>query len=225
MSFTKPGIRHLLAVVAIVTAVSTSCTRAPSSAAGTSASGSVSVAVAVPPAVLTSEQADPSPVSQGTSSLAGTAIRRCSYGSVTRQVIGPDDLTAGPVAMFAAKLLGSAAGLSNFYGNGQVFDGSDGSKFYKMGISVQAGATVTISVARSALSYLRLQQGPKPHVHGETSFIFQACPGASSYYTGWVGGFDIKGPMPACVALDVRVVGERTVRPLSIPFGGAACGP
>jgi len=117
-------------------------------------------------------------------------------------------------------MVGSPAGLSNFYGGGEVFDGPGGSKFYKMGTFVKAGATVTVTVAHTARSYLRLQQGPDPHLEGEMSVVFQGCPG--SRYTAWVGGFDIKGPMPACVALDVQVSGEQTPRHLAIPFGSAA---
>lgn len=119
------------------------------------------------------------------------------------------------------KLLESPAGLSSFYGGGQVPEESDGSKFYKMGTVVKGGATATVTVAPSAKSYLKLQQGPTPHPGGKMSIIFQACPGKS--YTGWVGGFDIKGPMPVCVALDVQVAGEQTVRHLSIPFGASTC--
>lgn len=155
---------------------------------------------------------------------AGTApVRRCSYGAVIKRVVGPDDAVAGPVVIFGANGLDSPARLSNFYGGGQVFDGPAGSKFYKMGISVQAGAAVIISVAPSALSYLRLQQGPGRHLHGETSFAFQACPGPPTSYTSWVGGFDIRGRMPVCVALKIQVVGDQTVRHLSIPFGGHTC--
>jgi len=132
------------------------------------------------------------------------------------------DATAGPLVFPNAKMVGSAAGLSNFYGGGQVPDGPGGSKFYKMGTYVKAGATVTVTVAHTARSYLRLQQGPGPHYQDEMSVVFEACPG--SRYTAWVGGFDIKGPMPACVALDVQVAGEQTPRHLAIPFGAAtAC--
>lgn len=115
----------------------------------------------------------------------------------------------------------TASGLTAFYGGGQVPDGPDGSKFYKMGTQLKAGATATISVAPSAMPYLRLQQGPGPHDHGEIAFTFQACPGTS--YTGWIGGFDITGPTPVCVALDIRVTGETHLRHLFIPFGGHAC--
>ncbi|MGI8414651.1 MAG: hypothetical protein ACR2P2_00265, partial [Nakamurella sp.] len=71
------------------------------------------------------------------------------------------------------------------YGGGQIPDGPGGSKFFKMGTLVKAGETVTVTVARSARSYLKLQQGSS-NLQGEMSVVFQACPGSS--YTGWVAG-------------------------------------
>jgi hypothetical protein len=119
------------------------------------------------------------------------------------------------------KLAASAAGLRQFYGNGQVPDGPDGSLFYKMGVELKANSTVLVSVAPKAMAYLRLQQGPSPAVP-KIAFVFRACPGTG--YTGWVGGFDIKGGVPACIALDVQVTGEADHRQLNVPFGGATCG-
>ncbi|MGI8414881.1 MAG: hypothetical protein ACR2P2_01465, partial [Nakamurella sp.] len=68
----------------------------------------------------------------------------------------PDDVTAGPLVYPNIKQLRSAAGLSYFYGGGQIPDGPGGSKFFKMGTLVKAGETVTVTVARSARSYLKL---------------------------------------------------------------------
>lgn len=98
-----------------------------------------------------------------------------------------------------------------------------GSTFLKMGTFVEAGATVTVTVAPTARSYLKLEQGPSRK--GLTSVVFHACPGSSpSSYTRWVGGFQIRGPFPACIALDVQIAGEQTVRHLAIPIGAAgAC--
>jgi len=39
-------------------------------------------------------------------------------------------------------------------------------------------------------AYLKLQQGPGPHLHGEMSVGFR--PAFGSSYSGWVGGFDIR---------------------------------
>lgn len=154
--------------------------------------------------------------------MAVSVVRSCTSGSIQDLPVGSNNVVAGPVAFPNAKLMGSPAGLSAFYGGGQVPDGPDGSKFYKMGTLVKAGATATITVASSAQTYLKLQQGSGTSSQGLSRVVFQACPGSS--YTGWVGGFDIKGQLPLCVALDIQVAGEPALRHLSIAFGGIACG-
>jgi len=156
-----------------------------------------------------------------TATHGAVEVRGCSQGSVSAVVSSPQDATAGPLSYSNIKLVGTADGLASFYAGGQVPDGPEGSKFYKMGTIVKAGATVTVSVAPSARPYLRLQGGRGLSIPGETAFTFQACPGSGT--TQWVGGFDIIGPMPACVALDVQVTGEPTPRHLDIPFGGTTC--
>lgn len=221
-------LRGSVVVIVLLVVTMTACTQQSPRQIGDSSeavASSTSVTTTSTPVTATTpaSSAQSSPLLLSSS---GTApVRRCSYGAVIKQVVGPADAVAGPVVIFGANGLDSPARLSNFYGGGQVFDGPDGSKFYKMGISVQAGAAVIISVSPSALSYLRVQQGPGPHLHGETSFAFQACPGPPTSYTSWVGGFDIKGRMPVCVALQIQVVGDQTVRHLSIPFGGETCSP
>jgi len=221
MMLVRFGTRRLFAIAIMVTTAMTSCTQAPSSPGRTNSAVS-----SIAPGTSTTETArsggSSTAASQEISSSGAVLVRQCTYGTVQDLTRSSNDVTAGPVVYPNAKLVGSPAGLSDFYGGGQVFDGPDGSKFYKMGTLVKAGATVTITVAPSARPYLRLQQGPEPHLHGEMSVVFQACPGRS--YTGWVGGFDIKGQMPVCVALDVQVSGEQTPRHLTIPFGGPACG-
>jgi hypothetical protein len=113
--------------------------------------------------------------------------------------LSPDDIRVGPLVFGNLNLAATPAGLREFYGgNGQVPDGPDGSKFYKMGTQVQANSTGTLSVTPKAISYLRLQQGQWPAVP-ETAVTFLACRGTG--YTGWVGGFDIKGGVPTCIAL------------------------
>lgn len=155
-----------------------------------------------------------------TSTTNAATVRNCTAGSVRDLTPSGNDITAGPVVFGNMKLASSAAGLRDFYGNGQVPDAPGGARFYKMGVQVKANATVVISVAPKAMNYLRLQQGQSPVVP-QTAFTFHACPGTG--YTGWVGGFDIKGGLPACIALDVQVTGESARRQLNIPFGGPTC--
>lgn len=166
----------------------------------------------------------PSPRASASQSATRAAhaapVRDCSQGSSRDLMLNNNDVAAGPLVFGNMKLAGTAAGLREFYGNGQVPQGPDGSKYYKMGVQLKAGSTVLLSVAPKAMSYLRLQQGQSPATP-EVAFTFQACPGTG--YTGWVGGFDIKGGVPACIALDVHVTGEPDQRVLNIPFGGAAC--
>lgn len=205
----------------IVTATMTSCTQSsslPRTITGVVASSTASTGTST--SELTFSAVVP-PSSLMVPPSGATSVRRCANGSVQDLPASSDNAMAGPVAFANVKLLGSPAGLFNFYGGGQVPEESDGSKFYKMGTLVKGGATATVTVSPAAKSYLRLQQGPAPHSAGKTSIVFQACPGRS--YTGWVGGFDIKGPMPVCVALDIQVAGEPTVRHLSIPFGAPTC--
>lgn len=214
----------LLLVLATVGACTTTTT---SSTAGPDSSGTPSTATSSRSTTESAASATTAAMSPSTASLlpsassGGALVRTCANGSVQPLAASSADATAGPLVFPNVKLVGSAGGLSNFYGGGQVPDGPGGSKFYKMGTLVKVGATVTVTVARSARSYLRLQQGPGPHLEGQMSVVFQACPGSS--YTGWVGGFDITGPLPACVALDVQVAGEQILRHLAIPFGAATC--
>lgn len=230
MRLVRSGTGRLLAVAIMVTTAMTSCTQSSSSPGRTDGATS---SIAPAPSRTETASSGVSSTSSGVSSTAASRessssgavlVRRCTYGTVHDLTRTSNDVTAGPVVYPNAKLVGSPAGLSDFYGGGQVPDGPEGSRFYKMGTLVKAGAMVTITVAPSARPYLRLHQGPGPgpNLQGEMSVVFQACPGRS--YTGWVGGFDIKGPMPACVALDVQVSGEQTPRRLTIPFGGPACG-
>jgi len=208
----------------VVTATVSGCTHTTRSTTDNDSSGMQTTAVASRSTTESAGSAITSVTSTAPSlpsaSSGAAPVRRCANGSVVFLAASSADATAGPLVFPEVKLVASAAGLSNFYGGGQVPDGPGGSKFYKMGTFVKAGATVTVTVARSARSYLKLQQGSLYH-QGEMSVVFQACPG--SRYTAWAGGFDIKGPVPACVALDVQVAGEPTLRHLAIPFGAAGC--
>lgn len=73
----------------------------------------------------------------------------------------------------------------------------------------------------------RTQRGPTsgcskgPARTLKVRYPWSSRPARGSSYTGWVGGFDIKGPLPACVALDVQVSCEQVLRRLAIPFGAA----
>lgn len=219
----RGGRQRLPVVLTVTAALLGACTHTPVPTPDIS-TGSLPPATATASAAAAptgSSRIPAGPLTSPRVTSASMPVRACANGSVQSSTPEVQDVIAGPVLFPNAKLLASPSGLSRFYGGGQVPDGPNGSKFYKMGTLVKAGATATISVAPSARSYLRLQQGPSHPLQVGTSFVFRACPGAS--YTGWVGGFDITGPLPVCVALDVQVNGEPAVRHLSIPFGKPSC--
>lgn len=223
-------VRPWMAMTLIMIATVSACTKASTSSTTTRASAGTPSMATVSRSTTESTGPDVPSVSSGStasslpSASSGAALVRKCNDAVDDQTIGPDDVTAGPLRYPYAKLLRSAAGLSHFYGGSVPGpDAPGGSTFLKMGTFVKAGATVTVTVAPAARSYLKLEQGSSRE--GLTSVVFHACPGSSpSSYTRWVGGFQIRGPFPACVALDVQIAGEQTVRHLAIPIGAAgAC--
>lgn len=218
----RPWMAMTLIIIIMIATVS-ACTTASTSSTTPRASAGTPDTATESRSTTESTRPDVPSVSSGStvpslpSASSGAAlVRKCRSGQVQEVDARPDSVTAGPLVYPSIKQLGSAAGLSNFYGGSKPGpDKPGGSTFFKMGTLVKAGETVTVTVARSARSYLKLRQ-----VQGdEMSVVFQACPGSS--YTGWVGGFDITGPTPACVALDVQVTGEPKLRHLAIPFGAA----
>lgn len=167
----------LLFLAALASTVLPACTQSVSS---TGPGASVSK---VEPITTTTPTVESHTASMPTSSLtAASVVRSCTHGSIQDLPVGSNNVSAGPVAFPNVKIMGSPAGLSAFYGGGQVPDGPDGSKFYKVGTLVKAGATVTIAVAPSAQTYLKLQQGSGTPSQGLDRIVFQACPGSS--YTG-----------------------------------------
>lgn len=150
---------------------------------------------------------------------ATSTLRTCQQGHVVSSFHRSEsDVSSGPLSYPNAQLLARPGTQRSYYGGGAPTT-PDGSTFYKLGTFVQAGATVTVTLAESARSYARIH-GPRNSPQSN-SVTFEACHDGAA--TAWVGGFDLMRRASACVPLDVRVKGEKQMRRMTISFFSGGC--
>lgn len=163
-------------------------------------------------------RADRTFVVPGTS-VAQPIVRTCQQGQLVNVYQrSPNDVSAGPLTYPNAQLLRRPGTQRSFYGGGAPVE-ADGSTFYKLGTFVQAGSTVTVTLAKSALSYARIQlSGTVPTADAVT---FVSCKAGS--VTAWVGGYVLLRRDSACVPVEVMVSGEQHPRRLTLSFFNGNC--
>jgi len=121
---------------------------------------------------------------------------------------GPDDVVVGPVVWRGLKAM--ATGDPAAFG----YQDADGGH-YKIGVGIQAGATVTVMIGPEARGYAGLKYGQAWGYRPVEGVRFSACPDDDTWF---VGGFFVKGHR--CVPLDVTAEGAPPVRVVVSLFAG-----
>ncbi len=91
---------------------------------------------------------------------------------------------------------------------------------YKMPPVVNPGATVTITIARGARSYV-VQQNPSSPRRGSQSVTYRACAHKPGFFPQSFRFID--GRQRGCVPLDVRVNGQRKTTRIVLSFFAGPC--
>jgi hypothetical protein len=86
---------------------------------------------------------------------------------------------------------------------------------FKIGVELQAGATVTVTVALEARTYAGLDYGQSWSYSPAQAVTFHACPHTD---TAFIGGFHVEGHR--CVPLDIRIGNAAPTRIVVSFFNG-----
>jgi hypothetical protein len=129
---------------------------------------------------------------------------------------GPRDLAIGP--MYFAGGLALAAKTPAQYGHAAF--GRHG-RFYKFGLVVRPGATVTVTIGASARGHAVISLAVNGSDHGVTSATYHACRKAGGFYAQ---GFAFtRPPFRGCVPLDVTAGGQARVRHVTLSLFAGSC--
>ena len=129
---------------------------------------------------------------------------------------GPHDLAIGP--MYFAGALALATETPARYGYAPF--GRHG-RFYKFGVVVRPGATVTVTVGASARGHAVIALAVNGSDRGVTSATYHACRQAGGFYAQ---GFAFtRPPFRGCVPLDVTVRGQARVRHVTLSLFAGSC--
>jgi hypothetical protein len=128
---------------------------------------------------------------------------------------GPHDLAVGP--MYFADGLTLATKTPAWYGYAPF--GRHG-RFYKIGLVVQPGATVTVTIGASARGHAVIGLVVNSD-GGATSVTYHSCREAGGFYAQ---GFAFtRPPFRGCVPLDVTVRGQARVRHVRLSLFAGSC--
>jgi hypothetical protein len=98
--------------------------------------------------------------------------------------------------------------------------GRDG-RFYKFGVVVRPGATVTVTIGPSARGHVVMAMAENGSELSVTSATYHACQGAGGFYAQ---GFAFTGPpYRGCVPVDVTVGGQSQVRHATLSLFAGHC--
>jgi hypothetical protein len=155
----------------------------------------------------------PQPAPAPAATVAAGQIRTVRCTGTEAHVEGrrsgsPDDLTVGPLTW---------PGLKAWAGGDPAHYGDPASGDYKVGVTVLAGRTATVTVPATARGQLGLNYGQAYHYTPAAEVTFVACPAADTTY---VGGFHLTGR--GCVPLDVQV-GESAPTRVTVSFFAGRC--
>jgi hypothetical protein len=125
--------------------------------------------------------------------------------------VGPNDIGFGPGYFPQARRLANAVP--------HIAPGGRGT--YKLPPVVNPGATVTLTIARSARSYV-VQQNPWSPPNGSLSVTYRACSHKPGFFPQSFRFTD--GRLRGCVPIDVRVSGQRTTRRIVLSLFAGRCG-
>lgn len=126
--------------------------------------------------------------------------------------VGPDDIGFGDGYFPKARLRATMNPPNS--GRGTQLTG------YKLPPVVYPGATVTMTIARGARSYV-VQQNPWSPRQGSVSVTYRACLHKRGFFPQSFRFTD--GRIRGCVPLDVRVGGQRTTRHIVLSFFAGRC--
>lgn len=124
---------------------------------------------------------------------------------------GPHDLVFGPGYFPQARRLATASP--------HIAPGRRGT--YKLPPVVDPGATVTLTIAGSARSYV-VQQNAWSLPSGSQSVTYRACTHSRGFFPQSFRFTD--GRLRGCVPIDVRVKGQRTTRHVVLSLFAGRCG-
>jgi hypothetical protein len=127
--------------------------------------------------------------------------------------VGPHDIGFGPGYFPQARRLATMNPPLNF-GRGAQLTG------YKLPPVVYPGATVTMTIARGARSYV-VQQNPWSPSRGSVSVTYRACSHKPGFFPQSFRFTD--GRRRGCVPLDVRVGGKRRTSHIVLSFFAGRC--
>jgi hypothetical protein len=129
---------------------------------------------------------------------------------------GPHDLAAGPVYFAGALDLATDTPARHGYAT----FGRRG-RFYKFGLVVRAGATVTVTIGASARGHAVIGLAVNGSDRGVTSATYHACRKPGGFYAQ---GFAFtRPPFRGCVPLDVTVGGQARVRHVTLSLFAGSC--
>jgi hypothetical protein len=129
---------------------------------------------------------------------------------------GPHDLAVGP--MYFAGALALATGTPAQHGYATF--GRHG-RFYKFGVVVRPGATVTVTIGARARGHAVIALAVNGSDRGVTSATYHACRKAGGFYAQ---GFAFtRPPFRGCVPLDVTVGGHARVRHVTLSLFAGPC--
>ncbi len=134
------------------------------------------------------------------------------FSGGTLPPIGPDDIGFG--AGYFPKARGLAIMNPPNSGRGAELSG------YKLPPVVDPGATVTMTIARGARSYV-VQQNPWSSPQGSVSVTYRACSHKPGFFPQSFRFTD--GRIRGCVPLDVRVGGQRKTSHIVLSFFAGRC--
>ncbi|POH71684.1 hypothetical protein CVS27_19655 [Arthrobacter glacialis] len=124
-----------------------------------------------------------------------------------------DDLALGPLLY---------PGLIDWYPQA-LPDAVNGIIFAKIGAHLTPGATVTVPIDPEVSNWASIitEAGPRA---GYLSVTYKSCPAHQHPEGYWyVGGFALRNQSSGCLALNVQVHGEATIRRTVISFGDKVC--
>jgi hypothetical protein len=94
-------------------------------------------------------------------------------------------------------------------------------RFYKIGLVVRPGATVTVTIGASARGHAAIGLAVNGSDAGATSVTYHACRKAGGFYAQ---GFAFtRPPLRGCVPLDVTVSGQARVRHVALSLFAGSC--
>jgi hypothetical protein len=149
---------------------------------------------------------------------------RAEGGRPPAEAPRPGDVVLGPVALSGLKRVASRRGFEHYRSN-HVY-------LIKAGAVVRAGVRATLVVGASARRRAKLTFAARrlrSVSDGDPAVTFEACDAGEPAFsydgpvgssTGFAGGFVLS--RRGCVALEVRVAGEPTMR-ANVPFGVGRC--